>query len=72
MTHSDATAAAGRGDCSAQNNLDYLYQFFNGWMQGKNGYDLGTIRSFHSRLASDELTKPSKHEKLLSNDEGSA
>lgn len=41
MTYSDATAAAGRGDCSAQNNLDYIFQFVNGWMQNKSGYDIG-------------------------------
>jgi hypothetical protein len=42
MTYADATAEASEGDCSAQNNLDYLTQFFNGWMQGKSGSSLGT------------------------------
>lgn len=41
MTHADATRAASQGNCLAQNNLDYLYQFTNGWMQGKSGYDIG-------------------------------
>ena len=41
MTYADATRAASQGDCSAQNNLDYLYQFLNGWILNKNGYDYG-------------------------------
>jgi hypothetical protein len=39
MTHSDAVRAAKQGHCFAQNNLDYLQQFLNGWMQNKNAYD---------------------------------
>ncbi|KAL1407039.1 hypothetical protein Q8F55_006452 [Vanrija albida] len=41
MTVADATRAASEGNCRAQNNLDYLYQTVNGWMQGKEGYNLG-------------------------------
>ncbi|WVQ79815.1 hypothetical protein IAT38_001915 [Cryptococcus sp. DSM 104549] len=32
----------GQGRCAAQNNLDYIHQFCNGWMQNKSGYELGT------------------------------
>ena len=42
MTVADATAAASEGDCTAQNNLDYLTQVVNGWMQGKDGTTLGS------------------------------
>ncbi|WWD07408.1 hypothetical protein V865_005506 [Kwoniella europaea PYCC6329] len=42
LTVGSATAAAGQGRCAAQNNLDYIHQFCNGWMQGKSGYDLGS------------------------------
>lgn len=41
MTKNDATAAASQGDCWAQNNLDYIYQLFNGWMQDKDGSQIG-------------------------------
>lgn len=41
MTVADATRAASQGNCFAQNNLDYLYQTVNGWMQGKEGYSIG-------------------------------
>jgi hypothetical protein len=34
MTYYDATRARQDGNCLAQNNLDYLHQTFNGWMQG--------------------------------------
>ncbi|GJE92197.1 lytic transglycosylase domain-containing protein [Phanerochaete sordida] len=34
MTKAQATAAAYTSCCPCQNNLDYLTQFFNGWMQG--------------------------------------
>ena len=43
MTYADATAEASEGDCSAQNNLDYVYQFTNGWMQNKLGSSIGSI-----------------------------
>lgn len=39
MTYGDATAAAYSSCCRCQNNLDYLHQFLNGWMQNKNAYD---------------------------------
>ncbi|WOO84735.1 putative tape measure protein [Vanrija pseudolonga] len=41
MTVADATRAKSQGNCFAQNNLDYLYQTVNGWMQGKEGYSIG-------------------------------
>ena len=34
MTYEQATRARNEGRCFAQNNLDYLHQTFNGWMQG--------------------------------------
>ncbi|EKM54504.1 glycoside hydrolase family 23 protein [Phanerochaete carnosa HHB-10118-sp] len=34
MTEAQATAAADTGCCPCQNNLDYLMQFFNGWVLG--------------------------------------
>jgi hypothetical protein len=40
MTISDATKAAAKGHCSWQQNLDYLQQFFNGWMQNQDAYAL--------------------------------
>lgn len=42
MTVSDATAAKSQGNCYAQNNLDYLFQYCNGWMQNKNAYSMGS------------------------------
>jgi hypothetical protein len=42
MTYDSATAARWSGHCRNQNNLDYLYQFTNGWMQNKNAYSMGT------------------------------
>jgi hypothetical protein len=34
MNIGDATRARSEGRCFAQNNLDYLHQTFNGWLQG--------------------------------------
>lgn len=42
LTYADATRAKNEGHCFAQNNLDYLYQFCNGWMQNKNAHSMGT------------------------------
>ncbi|WWC68198.1 uncharacterized protein I206_102121 [Kwoniella pini CBS 10737] len=42
LTINSATEAKNQGRCAAQNNLDYIHQFCNGWMQGKSGYELGT------------------------------
>jgi hypothetical protein len=33
------------GACATQQNLDYIQQMLNGWMQGKNGYNTGTIKN---------------------------
>ncbi|EGO25378.1 glycoside hydrolase family 23 protein [Serpula lacrymans var. lacrymans S7.9] len=38
MTYADATADQYSGNCRAQNNLDYLHQFLNGWCQNINAY----------------------------------
>ncbi|KAF8332080.1 lysozyme-like domain-containing protein [Cantharellus anzutake] len=40
MTISDATQAAKQGHCAWQQNLDYLQQLFNGWLQNKDAYGL--------------------------------
>ena len=34
--------------CRAQNNLDYLNQLFNGWCQGKTGYDMKVYNNLGS------------------------
>ncbi|KAF8135671.1 glycoside hydrolase family 23 protein [Boletus edulis] len=39
LTYAEATAAAHNGNCREQNNLDYLHQFLNGWMQDINVYE---------------------------------
>ncbi|PBK91454.1 lysozyme-like protein [Armillaria gallica] len=39
MTYADATAAANGSCCRCQNNLDYLHQLLNGWLQNVNAYD---------------------------------
>ncbi|EIM82890.1 lysozyme-like protein [Stereum hirsutum FP-91666 SS1] len=38
LTLWQATAAASTSCCRCQNNLDYLHQFLNGWMQGVDAY----------------------------------
>lgn len=43
MTTDDATRAKSQGNCLWQNNLDYLTQWLNGWIQDKNGYNIGSI-----------------------------
>lgn len=40
MTYAKATAAAKTDCCRCQNNLDYLVQFFDGWLLGLNAYKL--------------------------------
>jgi len=41
LTVGQATAAKSRGQCLSQNNLDYLYQYTNGWMQNKDANSMG-------------------------------
>jgi len=47
LTYAKATAAAKSSCCRCQNNLDYVHQFFNGWMQGIDAYssNLGTYKN---------------------------
>ncbi|CED84709.1 Lytic transglycosylase-like SLT domain [Phaffia rhodozyma] len=45
LTYSSATAARWSSCCRCQNNLDYLYSFTNGFLQGKNGYSMGSIQN---------------------------
>ena len=53
MTYGDATAAASQGRCAAQQNLDYLFQFTNGWMQNQNAESMGQYcECLHFRLFS--------------------
>jgi len=40
MTYSDATAAGNGPDCKSQNNLDYVFQFLNGWCQNIDAYNV--------------------------------
>ncbi|GAA6009043.1 hypothetical protein JCM10207_004075 [Rhodosporidiobolus poonsookiae] len=47
MSYRSATAAATSSCCTCQNNLDYLYQFLNGWVTGKTGYELGTYKNLN-------------------------
>lgn len=46
MSYNSATAAAYSSCCVCQNNLDYLFQMVNGWMQGKSN-----IRGSFNNLA---------------------
>ncbi|KAH9028499.1 glycoside hydrolase family 23 protein, partial [Lactarius pseudohatsudake] len=46
MTYSDATSAANTC-CRCQNNLDYVHQFVNGWLQGIDAYDAGLGKYFN-------------------------
>ncbi|KIJ67951.1 glycoside hydrolase family 23 protein [Hydnomerulius pinastri MD-312] len=39
LTYAKATYAAHHGNCHEQNNLDYLHQFLNGWIQNVNSYE---------------------------------
>jgi len=39
LTYEEATAAAQSGNCHEQNNLDYLHQFLNGWLQDVDAYE---------------------------------
>lgn len=42
MTVDDATRARWTGNCRNQNNLDYLTQFLNAWVLGKDGHSVGS------------------------------
>jgi len=48
MTVGSATAAASTDCCLCQNNLDYLQQFMNGWLQNQDGHSLGTYHNLDS------------------------
>lgn len=45
LTVAKATAAKKQGNCYAQNNLDYIFQMFNGWFLGKNAYSMGKYQN---------------------------
>jgi len=38
-------AKAKTAPCNQQQNLDYLHQWANAWMQGKDGYSVGTYKN---------------------------
>ncbi|ETW80578.1 glycoside hydrolase family 23 protein [Heterobasidion irregulare TC 32-1] len=40
LTFGQATAAASTSCCRCQNNLDYLHQFVNGWLQNVDAYTM--------------------------------
>jgi hypothetical protein len=42
LTVDSATRARWSGHCRNQNNLDYLTQFLNGYLQGKDGHTIGS------------------------------
>ncbi|KAF8265809.1 hypothetical protein EI94DRAFT_271524 [Lactarius quietus] len=50
MTYSDATSAAHTSCCRCQNNLDYLHQLLNGWLQGVNAYEAGLGKYFNLNI----------------------
>jgi len=50
MTVGDATAARWSGHCRNQNNLDYIFQYCNGWMQNKNAYSMGKYCEYNALL----------------------
>jgi len=52
LTVGKATAAAKTSCCTCQNNLDYLQQFFNGWIQGVDPYKLGLGQYFNLKKCS--------------------
>ncbi len=65
MTKADATRAASQGDCYAQNNLDYVFQTTNGWMQNKVGYTIGQYCELFSFSLMTLLTDTSQPQQLL-------
>ena len=50
LTTEKATAVQNTPNCFNQNNLDYLYQMVNGWLQGKDGHKLGKIRELNIQV----------------------
>ncbi|KAF5342973.1 hypothetical protein D9758_013672 [Tetrapyrgos nigripes] len=47
MTYTQATAAAFSSCCRCQNNLDYVFQFLNGWCQNVNAYQMKLGKYFN-------------------------
>ncbi|GAA6016613.1 hypothetical protein JCM11491_006018 [Sporobolomyces phaffii] len=45
LSWSAATAAASGDCCACQQNIDYLHQMTNGWLQGKTGYEMGSAKN---------------------------
>ncbi|KAJ7346825.1 glycoside hydrolase family 23 protein [Mycena albidolilacea] len=54
LTKAKATAARYSECCTCQNNLDYLHQYFNGWLQGKNAYALHLGKYFNLDVCPDK------------------
>jgi hypothetical protein len=42
MTTADVYNQGATYGCKSMQNLDYMTQLLNGWLQGKNGYELGS------------------------------
>jgi hypothetical protein len=53
MTMESATAARYTSCCRCQNNLDYLHQTLNGWLQGISGYSI--VRPRRLSLCRDQV-----------------
>ncbi|PVF95113.1 hypothetical protein CPB86DRAFT_604918 [Serendipita vermifera] len=49
MSYNDATGAM-HTDCYTQRNLDYLHQYFNGWLQGIDPYSASPKLGFYFNL----------------------
>ncbi|KAJ7217828.1 lysozyme-like protein [Mycena pura] len=47
LTRAKATAARYTSCCRCQNNMDYLHQHLNGWMQNTNPYTMGLGKYFN-------------------------
>ncbi|GAA6012746.1 hypothetical protein JCM8202_003432 [Rhodotorula sphaerocarpa] len=45
LTYAKATAARHTSCCECQNNLDYHHAMLNGWLQGLDGSQMGTIKN---------------------------
>lgn len=45
LTYLGATAARHTPCCECQNNLDYHHAMLNGWLQGLDGSQMGTVRN---------------------------
>ncbi|KAJ7072105.1 lysozyme-like protein [Mycena amicta] len=54
LTVAKATAARHSDCCLCQNNLDYLFQWMNGWILNQNAYSLGLGQFFNLAVCGDD------------------